>query len=316
MPLDFGHDAAILMATEGTYGTISASTAYVSLPVMSFDPGTRAPGEMQELAGLVGGRDGGVRVEGLRTIEPSAEVPLDLNNIPRWLRLLFGAPVTTGSTDLTHVYKSGAATLPSVTIEQRKRSDSFLRLLGVRADTMDLSFAPGTVTNMLRIGMVGTGRAVASSTVDASPVLETYTPLLGQTADISLGGSPLGSVTGGSLRFSNGLERLRTANVGIGIALAEPGVTSVSGSITVRMQDDALITQAIAGTSTSLSFIYEISATQSLTFNVPAAFLDLTDPPVRGRAGIQATFNFMGQRDATAQAKLVVTLKNQLAAAG
>lgn len=39
-----------------------------------------------------------------------AVVPLDLTNIGHWLRMLLGSPTTTGTTDFTHVFKSGSNT--------------------------------------------------------------------------------------------------------------------------------------------------------------------------------------------------------------
>jgi hypothetical protein len=45
-------------------------------------------------------------------------VPVDVINIGHWLRLLLGAPTTTGTTpNYTHSFGSGAATLPSQAIE-------------------------------------------------------------------------------------------------------------------------------------------------------------------------------------------------------
>jgi hypothetical protein len=121
-------------------------------------------------------------------------------------------------------------------------------------------------------------------------------------------------VTGASLTFSNGLEKLREANrTDAAISEAWPGVTEVSGSVDIRMDDDTILADSEGTAPVALTFGYSISATQSLTFTVPRARLERAGIGARGRAGIQATFAFRGEYDATAQAALTATLLNQQA---
>jgi hypothetical protein len=62
-------------------------------------------------------------------------VPVDLINIGHWLRLLLGAPTTTGSTNFIHTFGSGAASLPSNAMEIGYPDvPSFDVCTGVRAD--------------------------------------------------------------------------------------------------------------------------------------------------------------------------------------
>jgi len=315
MALDFGYAANILLATETTYGTQSASTAWNRVPVLSFDPGTRQPRENQDVTSYQGGRDGGISLTGLRTIEPTIEVPMDLNNIGHWLHLVFGAPVTTGTTDYVHTFKSGGTTLPSASVERQLGGvGDFLRVLGCRADSLDLTFSPGAAAQSAKIGLVANGRVRTGVSADTSPVDALFLPLLGQATVINRAGSPLARVTGGSIRFSNGLERLREANGGVDIKEAAPGPTTLTGTVDMRMDSDLLIDDAEAGLPIALTFGYSLGPTQSLVFTVPGALVELTDPPVQGRGGIQASFSYTGQYDATAGCRLSAVLKNQVAA--
>ncbi|MGK7870910.1 hypothetical protein [Falsiroseomonas sp. E2-1-a20] len=70
-------------------------------------------------------------------------MPVDLINIGHWLRLLLGAPTTTGTTNYIHTFGSGAAWLPSNAMEIGYPDvPSFAVCTGVRADTLERTSLP------------------------------------------------------------------------------------------------------------------------------------------------------------------------------
>lgn len=314
MALMFGHNSNIDMDFEATYGTAPEGD-WKRLPVVAFDPGVSQPWERLDVIGLAGGRDEPAPLRGLLTVEPSVEVPIDLVNIGYWLRAVFGSPTTTGTTNRTHTFRSGASSLPSLSIQHANNqlsANPFMLVTGARANTLEASFRFGEALQTATVGLVGLNAARAATSAAGTPTSATFAPFTGAIGTVMRGGTALGRITGATLRYSNGLETLREANRASGaITEAAPGVAEVTGSVDVRMDTDMLLADSEAANAVKLAFGYRVNANQALTFTVEAAYLDRTMPAVRGRAGIQATFNFRGAFDATATCALTATLQNQ-----
>jgi hypothetical protein len=110
----YGADSVLLAAQETTYGTAPAS-GYRGLDFKSTDLSSAVPLGDDPLLGR--GRNAQDPYRGLVTDEGSVDIPLDVEGTGYWLTGLFGAPTTTGSGPYTHVWQSGADTIPSYTIE-------------------------------------------------------------------------------------------------------------------------------------------------------------------------------------------------------
>lgn len=317
MALMFGHNSNVDIEFETTYGTTPAGN-WKRVPVVSFDPGVSQPWDRLDVVGLAGGRDEPAPLRGLLTVEPSVEVPMDPVNIGYWLRTVLGSPTTTGTTNRTHVFKSGGSSLPSLSIQHANASLSaspFMLVSGARANTFEASFRFGEALQTATVGLVGLNATRAAATASGTPTSATFAPFTGAIGTVTRAGVALGRITGATLRFSNGLEVLREANRASGaITEAAPGVSEVTGSVDVRMDTDTLLADSEGSAAVKLAFGYSVNANQALTFTVEAAYLDRTMPAVRGRAGIQATFSFRGAYDATATCALTATLLNQQSA--
>lgn len=314
MALMFGHNSNIDIDFETTYGTAPEGD-WKRVPVVSFEPGVSQPWERMDVLGLAGGRDEPAPMRGLLTVEPSVEVPMDLVNIGYWLRALMGAPTTTGTTNRTHVFKSGSSTLPSLSIQHANTqlsANPYMLVTGARANTFEASFRFGEAMQTATVGLVALNANRAATSASGTATSATFAPFTGAIGTVTRAGTALGRITGASLRFSNGLESIREANrVNAAIAEATPGVTEVTGTVDVRMDSDTLLADSEGQNAVKLAFGYRVNANQALTFTVEAAYLDRTMPGVRGRAGIQATFNFRGAFDGTATCALTATLQNQ-----
>lgn len=316
MALAFGHGSSIIAEWEATYGTLPSGNTWKRLPVRSYNPGIARPWERQDIIGLVGDRSEPDPVHGLLTIEPTVSIQPDLNNIGYWLRLLFGAPTSTGSTNHTHTFKAGGATPLAMSIEHGNAftANGYQRVLGVRANTLEAAFRPGEAQQTFTIGMIAKNApARASSSADSTPTDAAWVPFLGPVMTATRAGAALARVTGATLRFSNGLEVLREANRADGaITEAAAGPMEVTGTVDLRMDTDTVLSDAEGSTPIALTFGYYISATQSLTFTVPEAYLDRIGVGAQGRAGISATFAFRGAYNASDATSLSVVLINQM----
>lgn len=308
-----GYNAKLLMAVESTYGTASSSTSYLDMPVMSVDPGLAA--DPVEIENLGTGRNGGSMLPGLVTVQPRIEVPVDTKSIGWWLALALGQPTTAESTGVyTHVFNSGGTSIPSATLQiNNPDTTEYIRLLGCKVNTLSFNINPDQVVQSLSIGLIGQSYVDASSSIDTTPVSPSFSPISGANGSLSVGGTLTGSATGLTMEFSNVLETYRTLSRRSTIAEPQPGVVTLSGTLNARMDDDTLSNAARAQTTAlNIAAGYYVGADERIELQANAAYLSLNAPPISGRAGVQASFNFTGAKTGS-YGKLRVVLVNDQA---
>jgi Phage tail tube protein len=81
-------------------------------------------------------------------------------------------------------------------------------------------------------------------------------------------GSPVGNLTGGSITYSNNLEKIETIRDDGLIEGADPTIAALTGRIDVRFADTTLIDLAAGGTPVNLEFGYALSAQATLVHEV------------------------------------------------
>jgi hypothetical protein len=243
-------------------------------------------------------------------------VPIDVINIGHWLRMLFGAPTTTGTNpNFIHTFGTGAATLPSQAIEiAHPDVPSFEVCVGARAGSLDIDFSP-TGAAQATIGLMAQGSSRAGTTAAGTPTSAAYTRFSKHQGSISRGGSALAQVTGARLNFNNNMEMVRTIRADRKLEGIDPGVSVITGQITTRFENTTLLTQADNGSSAEFAFAYTIDANTSLTFTVHEAYLSLAKTPIQGPAGVEASFDFRAAFNATSTRAMTVVLRNSQAAA-
>ena len=309
-----GANCALLMIPEATYGT-APSGDWRRMPFLSCDLGAEQPLLDADVIGLGGNRDAAAPFLDTVTVSGSAVVPVDLNNIGHWLRLLLGAPVTTGTTNFTHSFGSGAAALPSNAIEVGYPDvPSYDLVTGVRADTLEIDFSP-TGPATASFGLIGQGSVRTGASAGGTPTTAAYTAFNKAQGSISRAGAPLAQVTGAKLTHSNGIETVRTIRADRKIEGADPGIARATGQITVRFASTTLLTQAQDAAPAEFAFAYTIDANRSLTFTLHEVYLSLAKTPIEGPGGVEAVFDFRAAFNATAARMMTVALRNQQAAA-
>ncbi|WP_149539361.1 phage tail tube protein [Siccirubricoccus phaeus] len=308
-----GANTRLLMLPESTYGTAPTGN-FRRLPFLSCDLGAEQPLLDADVIGLGGTRDAAAPFLDTVTVAGSAVVPVDLINIGHWLRLLLGAPTTSGTTNYTHTFKSGGASLPSNSIELGYPDvPSYDLITGVRADTLEIDFSPsGPAT--ASFGLIGQGSTRSGASSGGTPTSAAYTAFNKAQGSISRSGSALAQVTGAKLSFTNSVETVRTIRADRKIEGADPGICRATGQVTVRFADTTLLTQAQNGSSADFAFAYTIDANRGLTFTLHEVYLALAKTPIEGPGGIEAAFDFRAAYNATATTMMTVVLKNQQAA--
>jgi hypothetical protein len=303
------------MIKEATYGTAPGGN-WLRVPFSTIDLGAEQPLIQSDVLAAGNNRDSAAPFQDTVTVQGNAVVPIDVINIGHWLRMLFGAPTTTGSSpNFIHTFASGAATLPSQAIEiAHPDVPSFEICVGVRAGSLDIDFTP-TGPALATIGLMAQGSFRAGTTAAGTPTSAAYTRFSKHQGSIARSGSALAQVTGARLNFNNNLEMVRTIRADRRLEGIDPGVSLVTGQVTTRFENMTLLQQADDGSGAAFEFAYTINANTSLTFTVHEAYLSLAKTPIQGPAGVEATFDFRAAFNATATRAMTVVLRNNQAGA-
>ncbi|MDQ1078008.1 phage tail tube protein [Pseudoroseomonas cervicalis] len=250
----------------------------------------------------------------LLRVQGDVRVPIESVHIGRWLKLLLGSPTTSGTTNFTHLFKSGSVALPSNAFEKAFTDiGRYHTYLGARANTLQVSIDPEGAAEAT-IGMMALaapGRTGASS--GGTPVVTPFTRFFKPQGSIKRGGTTLAAVTGGSFTFSNGMELVATVRDDLRMEGVDFGQSTAEGTVNVRYTDDTLNTAATSNTPASMEYLLTINANLSLSFLFPRVFLQRAGVPVEGPTGTTAAHTFRAAYDSTAQCLMQVTLKNQTA---
>jgi hypothetical protein len=313
MPRAIGANSKIHMAVEAVYGTPPGGN-WRLMPILSFDLGAEQPFIDADVIGLATNRDVAPPFRDIVTVQGRAEVPVDLEFIGDWLRLLLGPPTTTGTApDFQHVFVSGASSLPSNSIEQAMPDvPNYAVSSGVRADTCQIDFSPsGPAT--ATFGLIAQSSTRSNTSSAGTPTTRDYTAFNKAQGVIRRNGTPLAQITGGQLNFSNGIEIVRTIRDDFKIEGADPGLSRSTGQVTSRFENTVLIDDAANNTPISLEFEYRVSAERRLTVTLHRTYLALAKTPIQGPQGIEAAFDFRCAFDAAAGRMMTVTLRNGVA---
>lgn len=311
-----GGNAKLYMKTETTEGT-AATGNYEMVPFFEFDLAANADLGADVLLGASATRDAADPFLGIPRSAGSARVPLDSVHAPRWLRLACGAPTTTGTTNYTHVFKSGASTLPSASVERAFPDKTRYHMhTGVRVNTLGVTIAPDGAADMT-LGLLGLKEVRGGATGAGVPVNTAFTRFQRTRGTVRRDAANWASVTGGSFSFSNGMDLVATVRDQSslpGVEGVDFGQVTAEGTIDVRYENDALDTLADALTPVAIDYTLTISANTSIKFEFPRAFLQKAPVAVRGPTGIAASHRFRAAYDATAACLMRVTVLNQVAA--
>ena len=198
-----------------------------------------------------------------------------------------------------HVWESGADDVPSYTIEvghPRLTTPVFFRHLGTVLESLSFEMGQEGPANA-RLQLVAQGEEQFTATIDTSPDAFSLRRFSQGRGFIRRGGSALAGVTGGSLTFSNNLERVRVIREDGRIEAADPTFASAEGSMSVRFDGATLVAEAANGDPVSLEYGFSFVDGYSLRFELPRVFLPKPKYSVSGPGGVEASFDWRAAFD-------------------
>lgn len=110
------------------------------------------------------------------------------------------------------------------------------------------------------------------------------------------------------------LEKIETIRNDGKVEAIDLGVASLSGSISVRYGDNALMDKARAGTPVDLELGYQISDTQKLVITCHEVYLPKPKRSVNGPGGVECSYDFQGAKEPTLGKMITVSLVNDVEA--
>ncbi|VXC63460.1 phage tail tube protein [Sphingomonas sp. AX6] len=291
-----GANARLHVGFESAYGAPPAS-GYRRLPFVSHQLGATQGWIESDLLGQ--GRAPFDPTRDVVVNDGNLVVPVDTRAIGFWLRLLLGAPATTGSGGtFTHVFTSGAATLPSASAEVAlPEVPQFTTNYGLRANTIQIGMQRSGLLNAT-LAMIGKGEtnpieASSAGTLVEYEQIERFAQASGSIAE---GVDTLGGIASAQFTYSNGLDKVETIQPDGEIEDVDPGMPSFTGSLVLRNLTGALQDSSRDGTPRAIDFGW-VRGPHSLKFSAPRVFLPRVKLPVEGPAGLQQTVEFVASSD-------------------
>lgn len=307
MARSLGINTALAIKWESSYGTDPTGN-YQLVPFTSIDLGAEQGLLEDDILGL--GRDPAATGRDVINVLGSVGVPLDVANIGWWLRALFGDVTATGTDPYTHVFTSGGTPESFAAEIAHPDIPEYFQYLGVFANSITVQMQPSGLAGAT-VELIGQTENNASSeyggTQVAAPTVERFNQFQGK---IQRNASDLASITAGNFTFSNGMEAVRVVRSDGLVDGVDALKTSLTGSITARFASAQLYDDAVADTAIELIFDYEISASKKITFKAHQVKLPRVRQSISGAGGVEATFNFVAEKDTAEGEMLEVTLIN------
>lgn len=308
----YGWNSKLLIAEESTYGTLSDGK-YTQVPFASSTIDSEQGLISSNVLGL--GRDPTTPFQDVINVGGELAVPVDLRNIGIWLKAIFGTPTTAeDGSAFTHTFESGKVSLPSYTLEVGlPEVPEFIRFLGVKADSIAFNFARSGEAQVT-VSLLAQGETASNTTIAASPDVLSYTRFSQFQGFIKSESKALANITSASVTYSNNLEKIETIRNDGKVEAIDLGVASLSGSISVRYGDNALMDKARAGTPVDLELGYQISETQKLVLTCHEVYLPKPKRSVNGPGGVECSYDFQGAKEPTLGKMITVSLVNDVEA--
>ena len=253
----YGSSAHLLMKRETVYGQ-AATGNYIRMPFNRCNLGSEQGLIDDPVLGQ--GRDPLAPLQDVINDEGDIVVPVDPRYLGLWLTGLFGDPDTTDNLDGSwdHEFASGGDDLPSYTLEVgMPKVPAFFLHAGVKLNSIALEFTrsgPAAAT----INAIAQGETRFGTTQGGTPTSLTFSRISQFQGSIKRAGTPVGNLTGGSVTYSNNLEKIETIRDDGLIEGADPTIAALTGRIDVRFADTTLIDLAAGGTPVDLEFAYTL----------------------------------------------------------
>ena len=232
------------------------------------------------------------------TVDGKATFPFCYRTIGHILKMILGAPTTTGTTPTyTHTYKiDKTKAMPSAVIEKGfiDLGQYFLQN-GVKFGGFSFNYGEDAELEISVDTIMAATESTGTSAYDSDAASIVIAKASQFQASLKEGGSTIAIVKSGSINVNRNLDGsnfvVSTTNARASIPESVPSVT---GSLKAIFKDMTLVNKAMAGTKTSLELKFEASASQSVTFTFPEIIYETPEIGINGPAGIELDFNWRG----------------------
>ncbi|MBK8909227.1 MAG: hypothetical protein IPM60_15505 [Rhodospirillales bacterium] len=291
MARSYGANATLLLKRETEYGTNPGGN-FLRMPFNRCSLGSEQGLIDDPVLGY--GRDPRSPLLDVINDDGDIVVPLDVRHLGLWLTGLLGDPATTGTGPYVHTFASGAASLPSFSAEVGlSQVPAYFLHTGVMLNSIALEFTRSGAA-AATINAIAQGETRNDTTQGGTPTTLAFNRISQFQGSIKRAGAAVANLTGGSLTYSNNLERIETIRNDGKIDGADPTIAALTGRIDVRYSDNTLIDLAAAGTPVDLEFAYTIDANNKVVFTCHEVYLPKPKLAVEGPGGVQASFDFQG----------------------
>ena len=207
-----------------------------------------------------------------------------------------------------HVFTSGAASLPSVTLEIGHLSiPSYATNNGVVANTFAMTIDPKTSRPVATLNLIGQDESWASTSAVGTPSNYPPSDISNFNAALTSNGNSFGNVLSAAFTLNNNYVSDRTVGGGSAISSIDPGNFEASGTLKIRFMSPDLMNTAITGTSLALAFTWT-GKKFSLTVSFPEVLLSKPKAQIDGPAGISCDYSWIAW--STTQPAVTFTLIN------
>ncbi|MEN2977863.1 phage tail tube protein [Tistrella bauzanensis] len=307
MARGLGINSRLIGGFEATYGGAATSWRQISFAEASL--GEQQDQQQDTLLGQ--GRQPTEPEKGLITLRGSVVVPVMSADVGWWLKGLLGQPQTDGDAPgpFTHVYRGGnSGSLPSVSLELGfPDAGRFYLNAGLIVNQMQFTLQRGQ-SPRITFELMGQSETPGAATADETPgAVSDQVKFERFHASATVGGQSA-ELLEAQLTYGNGAEAYDPIRSDPRPAGMDIGRAAVSGSVRVRLKDATW--DALAGAAPSALTLGWSSGGTSLTFAIPRAHFAKVGKEVRGAAGVDVTYQWMGSRDAVSLSALTTTLIN------
>ncbi|MEH0194573.1 phage tail tube protein [Caulobacter sp. CCNWLY153] len=245
--------------------------------------------------GLQNSSDPVAPAPGLDDHKITVKGPLCINQFAWWNAAFFGDETPSGSaSDYTHLWKTGQA-LPIIFLEHQVKSGLLRRHHGLVGEsvTVDLDTEREGFGQfeMTFVGLKETrANEPLTGAVTAAPALLRPAQKLINILYNAVAG---GDLMGGKFTYTRKLKRLRSADgTGLPYAVVLDGISTLTGSVRTRFENDNFVDDAVAKTERALSLQLMNSATRGIKWDLPHQRLSRQPLSVDGPGGLELSFDF------------------------
>jgi hypothetical protein len=307
-----GANARVCVKEETAYGTFATGN-YTFIDFESLDMQAEDTVTGRPLLGRGNEPQRGTR--GPLVARGTLVLAVDLVVTPVFLRYFLGPPTTTGSTNYTHVFKSGSDAVISFSMEVQHTDAAsgapvYTKYSGVIVDSMTPSFDQnGRPT----LGLIAADEDETNVSVAGTPVAVAPTFYNQKSLTILRDGAHLPKVARLGIVLSRNVDPFPELGRGGKVTCVTPGMWTMGGDLALRFDDTAYYQVAKGETLFDFAWGWEVDPNRKIVFELEQCELARRGKAIGGPGPVERTYRLIASKDLSEGQALKVTVNNQQA---